>query len=161
MMVDARAWQSYGASVPDLQKFATLVLSQPSSASICERINGEFAFVKDPRRNRLRHEKAAKLVGLFHNLRLIFRMKKPNYVETAVGWNDEDKQTGLSKYGVTNYEPAAIKRIPMPIRPPVPLFEPEEPANDDGGWYFPRSDRDDELLCGHCDLNQPPLLTGQ
>ena len=105
-------WQSYGASVPDLQKFATLVLSQPSSASICERINGEFGFVKDPRRNRLRHEKAAKLVGLFHNLRLIFRMKRPNYVETAVGWNDEDKQTGLSKYGVTHYEPHVVKSIP-------------------------------------------------
>ena len=45
-----------------------LVLSQPASASIIERINSEFAFVKDRRRNRLSHKKANKLVGLFHNL---------------------------------------------------------------------------------------------
>ena len=59
----------YGASVPELQEVAMLVLSQPASASIIERINGEFAFVKDRRRNRLAHQKANKLVGLFHNLR--------------------------------------------------------------------------------------------
>ena len=58
-------------------------------------------------------------MGLFHNLRLIFRMKKPNYVETAVGWNDEDKQTGLSKYVVEHYAPPVVKSIPMPIRPSV------------------------------------------
>ena len=52
---------------------ARLVLAQPASASICERINGEFAFVKDPRRNRLTHAKANKLVGLSHNLRLLAR----------------------------------------------------------------------------------------
>ena len=36
-----------------------------------ERINSEFEFVKDRRRNRLGHEKADKLVPLFHNLRLL------------------------------------------------------------------------------------------
>ena len=46
-------WGQYGSSVPKLQKLACLVLSQPASASICERINSEFAFVKDRRRNRL------------------------------------------------------------------------------------------------------------
>jgi len=40
------------------------VLSQPASASICERINSEFAFVKDRRRNRLDHDRANKLVDL-------------------------------------------------------------------------------------------------
>ena len=49
---------------------------EPASASICERINSEFAFVKDRRRNRLAHCKANKLVGLFHNLRLLKRMQK-------------------------------------------------------------------------------------
>ena len=42
-----------------------------------ERINSEFEFVKDRRRNRLSHEKANKLVALFHNLRLLKRMKNP------------------------------------------------------------------------------------
>ena len=48
--------------MPELQCFARMVLAQPASASICERINGEFEFVKDRRRNRLDHEKAKKLV---------------------------------------------------------------------------------------------------
>ena len=50
-----------------------------------ERINSEFEFLKDRRHNRLGHEKANKLVGLFHNLRLLKRMKKPQYTEPAIG----------------------------------------------------------------------------
>lgn len=62
-------WDQNGSSVPELQKIARIVLAQPASASICERINSEFAFVKDLSRNKLAHDKADKLVGLFHNLR--------------------------------------------------------------------------------------------
>lgn len=40
-------WEQFGASTPELQMCAMLILSQPASASICERINSEFAFVKD------------------------------------------------------------------------------------------------------------------
>ena len=94
------------------------------SSSICERINGEFAFVKDPRRNRLGHAKASKLVGLFHNLRLLHRMKKPAYTEPAIGWNSEDFQTGLVKYGVAEYAPPATKKITPPTRPAI-TFEAE------------------------------------
>ena len=75
---------------------------EPASASICERINSEFAFVKDRRRNRLAHCKANKLVGLFHNLRLLKRMQKVSYVEPAVGWTDN-----LEQSAVTKFEPAA------------------------------------------------------
>lgn len=100
-------WSLNGSSVPELQQVACLVLSCPSSASTCERINGEFAFVKDKRRNRLKHAKAEKLTALFHNLRLINRLRNPNYTEPAVGWNEEDEKTGLLKYGVAHYEPAA------------------------------------------------------
>ena len=48
-------------------------------------------------------------------------MKKPNYTEPMVGWNEDDKKTGLVKFGVTHYEPpgAQRKKIPCPIRPPV------------------------------------------
>jgi len=59
-------WDMHGSTTPELQTVARLVLAQPASASICERINSEFAFVKDRRRNRLAHSKANKLVGLFH-----------------------------------------------------------------------------------------------
>ena len=40
------------------------------------------------------HLKANKLVGLFHNLRLIKKMRNLLYSETCVGWNDEDEKTG-------------------------------------------------------------------
>lgn len=98
-------WDQHGSSVPELQAFARLVLAQPASASICERINSEFEFVKDRRRNRLQHARANKLVSLFHNLRLLKRMKKLAYVEPAVGWTDDDgTQSGITKWGVDNYE---------------------------------------------------------
>ena len=50
-----------------------------------------------------------------------YRAKKPNYTEPMVGWNEDDKKTGLVKFGVTHYEPPGSqgKKIPCPIRPPV------------------------------------------
>ena len=48
----------------------------------------------DRRRNRLGHGKSNMLVGLFHNLRLLKRMRKLLYTEQCVGWNDEDEKTG-------------------------------------------------------------------
>ena len=83
-------WDQHGAAVPELQAVARMILAQPGSASICERINSEFEFIKDRRRNRLSHDKADKLVALFHNLRLLKRMKKPNYSEPMVAWGDEE-----------------------------------------------------------------------
>jgi len=80
-----------------------MVLAQPASASICERINSEFAFVKDRRRNSLAHSKANKLVGLFHNLRLLKRMRQVTYAEPAIAWTDD-----LEQSSVTKFEPAAI-----------------------------------------------------
>ena len=74
-----------------------MVLAQPASASICERINSEFEFIKDRRRNRLGHDKANKLVALFHNLRLLKRMKKPSYAEPMVAWGDVDEVDDSSR----------------------------------------------------------------
>ena len=64
---------------------------------------------------------------------------------------------------MTHYEPATVKKIPVPVRPPVLFYEPEEPTDDDGDWHFPRHSvtHEDELLCGNTDLNQPGLLTSQ
>ena len=91
-------WDQNGGSVPELQAFARMILAQPASASICERINSEFEFVKDRRRNRLSHKKADVLVGLFHNLRLLKRMKKPQYTEPAIAWTDDLEKSGVIKY---------------------------------------------------------------
>ena len=97
-------WDQHGSSTPELQVMARMVLAQPASASICERINSEFAFVKDRRRNRLSHARANKLVGLFHNLRLLKRMKKVSYAEPAVAWTDN-----LERSAVTKFEPLEAK----------------------------------------------------
>ena len=79
-------------------------MAQPASASTCERINAEFNFVKDRTRNKLSHEKANKLVALFHNLRLMKRTKKVAYTEPAVGWSDD-----LEHSTVTKFEPLNVK----------------------------------------------------
>ena len=78
-----------------------LAASQESAGAI--RVNSEFAFVKDRRRNRLAHSKANKLVGLFHNLRLLKRMRQVTYAEPAIAWTDD-----LEQSSVTKFEPAAI-----------------------------------------------------
>lgn len=104
LVVRVLRWDQYGASVPQLKIFSCLVLAQPASASICERINSEFAFVKDRRRNRLCHDRADKLVSLFHNLRFAARMNQTDYVEPSVGWTEHDAESGITKYGVTNYD---------------------------------------------------------
>jgi hypothetical protein len=58
-------WDQNGSTTKELQTVARIVLAQPASASIIERINSEFAFIKDKKRNRLGHEKANKLVDVF------------------------------------------------------------------------------------------------
>ena len=97
-------WDNHGSGTPELQTIARLVLAQPASASIIERINSEFEFVKDRRRNRLAHVKADKLVRLFHNLRLLKRMKSNRYVEPAVAWTSEENESGIKKWGIPNFD---------------------------------------------------------
>ena len=56
-------------------------------------------------------------------------MKKPAYVEPAIGWNTEDDKAGVIKYGVANYEP--IKhgtKITTPTRLALPA--PPEPPSE-------------------------------
>ena len=45
-------------------------------------------------------------------------MKKPCYVEPAIGWNNEDERSGVAKYGVAHYEPLQRRaKIDAPARP--------------------------------------------
>lgn len=97
-------WDQNGSSLPELQKVARMVLAQPASASICERINSEFAFVKDKARNKLAHDKADKLVSLFHNLRMQGKFRKVDYAEPAVGWHADEHHSGITKFGIANYD---------------------------------------------------------
>ena len=73
---------------------------------INERINGEFEFVKDRRRNRLGHEKANKLVSLFHNLRMLKKMKDPQYTEPTISWGDAEDEDQRNKARVTQFTPS-------------------------------------------------------
>ena len=107
-------WDQNGASVPELQAVAVMVLAQPASASICERINSEFEFVKDRRRNRLCHAKADKLVRCFHNLRLIHKMRKSEYTEPAVGWSHDAEKSGIMKFSVANHELRPLVAVATP-----------------------------------------------
>ena len=123
-------WDQNGASVPELQCFARMVLAQPASASICERINSEFEFVKDRRRNRLSHEKANKLVSLFHNLRLLKRMNTPKYSEPAVGWTEDTEHSGVTKYNPAGAGPSNLLKLaghPSPALPSPALPSPGLP----------------------------------
>ena len=66
-------------------------------------------------------------MALFHNLRLLKRMKKPKYSEPAIGWNDEDFQVGLVKYGIAEYAAPTSKKIMAPTRPEI-AFVPADAA---------------------------------
>ena len=52
----------------------------------------------------MKHERANMLVhSLFHNLRLLARMRQPGYTEPAVAWTDSVDEVGITSYGVANY----------------------------------------------------------
>ena len=55
-------------------------------------------------------------------------MKKPNYSEPMIGWNEEDFHAGVTTYGVSNYEGTAKLKTQdhhphPPCPPPAPTFE--------------------------------------
>ena len=56
------------------------------------------------------------------------RMKKPNYVEPAIGWNDEDFHTGVTKFGVANYEGTAKLKVMAPAHRPALMPPPQTEA---------------------------------
>ena len=38
-------------------------------------------------------------------------------MEPVIGWNEEDFNTGLIKFGVSSYAPPTVKKISAPKRP--------------------------------------------
>lgn len=63
----------FGATTPNLQKIAIRILSQPSSASGCERSWSMFEHIHSKRRNRLAVQRLNDLVFVHYNLRLRIR----------------------------------------------------------------------------------------
>lgn len=62
-------WGTYGHSAPELQGVAVKVLAQVPSASPCERNWSDFGYVHSKVRNRLKAERAEKLVYVYRNSR--------------------------------------------------------------------------------------------
>ncbi|XP_057838522.2 uncharacterized protein LOC131048545 [Cryptomeria japonica] len=65
-----RWWQMFGPKTPNLQQVAIRILSQPCSASGCERNWSMFEHIHSKRRNRLSVERLNDLVFVHYNLRL-------------------------------------------------------------------------------------------
>ncbi|XP_057860020.2 uncharacterized protein LOC131068774 [Cryptomeria japonica] len=63
-------WENYGVGVPNLQKIAVCVLSQPCSASGCERNWSVFESIHTKKRNRLTQKQLNDLIFIWYNLRL-------------------------------------------------------------------------------------------
>ncbi|MCO5604624.1 hypothetical protein L7F22_058793 [Adiantum nelumboides] len=71
--------ENYGTGALELQRLATRVLSQVSSASTYERNWSTYGFIHSLKRNHLGHNKADDLVYVHSNLRFISR-KQPSYL---------------------------------------------------------------------------------
>ncbi|GLJ18817.1 hypothetical protein SUGI_0336250 [Cryptomeria japonica] len=63
-------WEDYGATTPNLQKLAIRILSQPCSASGCERNWSVFENIHTKKRNRLTQQRLNDLVYVRYNIRL-------------------------------------------------------------------------------------------
>ncbi|XP_059065994.1 uncharacterized protein LOC131857434 isoform X1 [Cryptomeria japonica] len=74
-------WNFFGPETPNIQKLAIRILSQPCSASGCERNWSMFEHIHSKRRNRLSVEKMNDLVFVHYNLRL--RMRKNAIVDMS------------------------------------------------------------------------------
>eukprot|EP00253_Pinus_taeda_P025072 PITA_25072 len=60
-----------GTKAPQLHEFTIRVLSQPCSASSCDRNWLVFEHIQSKKRNRLEHERLEKLVFIYYNLRML------------------------------------------------------------------------------------------
>lgn len=80
-------WETYGAGHPQLQKVAIRILAQVSSACACERNWSSYEHIHSRKRNRLLPARAAKLVAVFTNSKLLEAMKADGG-EKFLEWSD-------------------------------------------------------------------------
>ena len=69
-------WRTLGSSTPELQKLAVRALSKCPSTSPCETNWSAYDYVVNKKRNKLKIEKANKLVYLNANLRFLEKFQK-------------------------------------------------------------------------------------
>ena len=85
-------WLQCGGAAPELQKVALKVLSQPSSASSCERNWSTYKFIHCTSRNRLKPDRAEKLVFVHSNVRLLRKLTAVDYTEKFPIWPSSDSE---------------------------------------------------------------------
>jgi Protein of unknown function (DUF 659)/hAT family C-terminal dimerisation region len=83
-------WSQYGSATPQLQEVAIKCLSQVSSASSCERNWSLYDFVHSKKRNRLDPGRAASLVYVHSNLRLLSKVKDNGSETDFYKWDEPD-----------------------------------------------------------------------
>jgi len=69
-LIAAYWWGQFGGSCSELKNFAIRILSQPCSASGCERNWSVFERIHTKKRNRLEHKRLNDMVYVQYNLRL-------------------------------------------------------------------------------------------
>ena len=82
-MTRASWWKEYGSQTIELQHIATRVLSIASSSGTCERNWAAFDFIHSKRRNRLKPSRAADLVYVFFNMKLVNRSTNVSKLATT------------------------------------------------------------------------------
>ena len=83
-------WEDYGATTPNLQQLAIRILSQPCSASGCERNWSTFQNIHTKKRNRLTKKRLNDLVYVRYNLLLHEKKVKGQASYEALDLDDID-----------------------------------------------------------------------
>ena len=95
-------WAKYGGHCPELQAVAMDVLSLVCGACSCERNWSAFDFIHSKKRNKLSATKAADLVYVFSNLRLLRKLNAADSTEVFYAWASDE----CSKESVESLEKA-------------------------------------------------------
>ncbi|XP_059068694.1 uncharacterized protein LOC131056578 [Cryptomeria japonica] len=86
-------WEDYGATTLNLQKLAIRILSQPCSASGCERNWSVFEAIRTKKRNRLTQKRLNDFVYVRYNLRLHEKRVQGNNSYDTLDINEIDPYT--------------------------------------------------------------------
>ena len=68
-------WKVHGYMAPQLAKLAVKILNLPATSGAAERCWSPYDFIHNKRRNRLRKDRAEKLVAIFSNCRLLRKVR--------------------------------------------------------------------------------------
>ena len=123
--ITAHWWLDCGTEAPQLQEFAIRILSQPCSASGCERNWSVFEHIHTKKRNRLEHERLEKLVYIYYNLRMLTKQLRAKDLDPIL----LDQIDLVSDWVVEDEAPVDLRWLDEEAEGPssVPFSEMETP----------------------------------